>query len=194
MQNRCSSGKKTQVTPTELYGFFFWVMSAVGYFAYQFWAYVPDYIIQNLGINYIPNKYMAVAVPAWICITVWCVIMLYLSYSMMHTHTRSSYFTMQDRHSALAHPRDIDPPPTIHQTALNIGNKSPSATFSKKVSHSARHRREGNDDSISYKNDSISTHDFIQQRMDIYEDPYRKIPDCVELPITVVNNVLYAYC
>ena len=23
-------------------------------------------------------------------------------------------------------------------------------------------------------------------------DPYRKIPDCVELPITVVNNVLYA--
>ena len=30
---------------------------------------------------------------------------------MMHTHTRESYFTMQDRHSALAHPKDIDAAP-----------------------------------------------------------------------------------
>jgi|LauGreDrversion4_2_1035121.scaffolds.fasta_scaffold559680_2 hypothetical protein len=159
MQNRCSSGKKTQVTLTELYGFFMWIMTALGYFGYQFWAYVPDYIIQGLGINYIPNKYMAVAIPAWICITVWCVIMLYLSYSMMHTHNRNSYFTMQDRHSALAHPRDIDPPPTVPK--LKLGDKSTSVTFGKKIAYSAKHRVE-NDSLSSKRNDqSMSTQDFI---------------------------------
>ena len=189
MQNRCSSGKKTQVTQTELYGFFMWVMTSVGYLGYQIWAFVPDYIIQGFGINYIPNKYMAVAIPAWIAITVWCLIMLYLSYSMMHTHNRNSYFTMQDRHSAQAHPRDIDPPPTISQ--LHLSNKSKSVTFGKKVAHSAKHRTE--DESVfSRKNDgSSSTQDYIQSRMEDYEDPYKKLPDCVELPITVVNRVLY---
>ena len=57
---------------------------------------------------------MSVAVPSWIIVTFWCSLMLYLSFSMMHTHSRNSYFTMQDRHSALAHPRDIDGDPRAH--------------------------------------------------------------------------------
>ena len=86
--NICSSGKKTQIQPTELYGFFFWILTAVGFIVYQVWAYVPDYVLNNFGIHYIPNKYLSVAVPAWASMTVVCVIMLYLSYSMMHTHSR----------------------------------------------------------------------------------------------------------
>lgn len=90
-----------------------WIMTAIGYMGYQFWAFVPDSMIQELGIYYIPNKYMAVAVPAWLGVSCWCILMLYLSFSMMHTHNKSSYFTLQDRHSAQAHPRDIDGGPVI---------------------------------------------------------------------------------
>jgi phosphatidylinositol N-acetylglucosaminyltransferase subunit P len=76
------------VTPTELYGFFMWILTAVTFMGYQFWAYVPENILQSLGIHYIPNKYMAVAVPAWIGLSIWCMIMIYLAHSMMHTHDR----------------------------------------------------------------------------------------------------------
>lgn len=43
--NICSSGKKTHVTTTELYGFFMWILTAVAYVGYQFWAYVPEHIL-----------------------------------------------------------------------------------------------------------------------------------------------------
>jgi hypothetical protein len=67
--------------------------------------------LNNFGIYYIPSKYLAIAVPSWIGVTAWVSVMAYFSYSMMHTHSKDSYFTMQDRHSALAHPRDVDGAP-----------------------------------------------------------------------------------
>jgi phosphatidylinositol glycan class P protein len=95
-----------------------WILTAVGFIVYQMWAYIPDRILNHFGIHYIPNKYLAVAVPVWGTMSVVCVIMLYLSYSMMHTHPRQSYFTMQDRHSALAHPRDIDAAPVRNKPGV----------------------------------------------------------------------------
>ncbi|TNV71966.1 hypothetical protein FGO68_gene9029 [Halteria grandinella] len=165
MYSICSSGKQTQVQQTELYGFFAWIMTAASFFGYQFWAYVPEHILQSLGIHYIPNKYMAVAIPAWLGMSAWCILMLYLSHSMMHTHSKESYFTMQDRHSALAHPRDIDGGPTIQ------GKIDKTSMISRMNLGDIRNRTPA-------------------QVLNI--DPYKKIPDCVELPITVVNNVLYA--
>ena len=91
---------------------------------YQVWAFVPDYVLNHFGIHYIPNKYLSVAVPAWASMTVVCVIMLYLSYSMMHTHSRQSFFTMQDRHSALAQPKDIDSGP-VRAKATAAASTSP---------------------------------------------------------------------
>jgi phosphatidylinositol glycan class P protein len=125
-----------------------WIMTALGCFGYQFWAFVPEHIIRSLGIHYIPNKYMAVAIPAWLAITVWCVIMLYLSHSMMHTHPRHSYFTMQDRHSALAHPHLIDPPPTnLNKAPVKIARELKlikQSSYQKNIGgpHSAKHLRE----------------------------------------------------
>jgi len=72
---------------------------------------LPDKILNNFGIHYIPSKYLAIAVPAWIGVSAYLLFMAYLAHSMMHTHSKESYFTMQDRHSALAHPRDVDSAP-----------------------------------------------------------------------------------
>ena len=188
--NICSSGKKTKVTLTELYGFLMWILTALGYIGYQFWAFVPEHILQNLGIHYIPNKYMSVAIPAWICITCWCMLMLYLSHSMMHTHSKNSYFTMQDRHSALAHPRDIDHDPKEHLGKAQINNHFSSsailqnATPPSIIKAASTPLFQERQEKLNKRGEN--------RRCQYNIDPYRKIPNCVELPITVVNNVLYA--
>jgi hypothetical protein len=88
-----------------------WILTSFSFIAYLLWAFLPDTILNRFGIYYIPNKYFAIAVPTWIGMSTWLMIMAYVAYSMSHTHSKSSYFTMQDRHSALAHPRDIDKGP-----------------------------------------------------------------------------------
>ncbi len=143
------------------------------------WAFIPDKILNNFGIHYIPNKYLAVAVPTWFVVSVVCLIMLYLANSMMTTHPRNSYFTMQDRHSALAHPRDIDSGPVVNRQTSPISN------FKLKSSSNA-------DTQGHFLNEPPKSATRSGAFMLPNYDPYRKIPDCVELPITVVNNVLYA--
>ena len=108
--NICSSGKKTKVTFIEIYGFSMWYMTALLYLAYLIWCFVPESVISNWGIGYIPNKYFALAIPAWIGVSMWCIIMLYCSTAQIYSHSKQSYLSMQDRHTVLAHPRDIEGP------------------------------------------------------------------------------------
>ena len=71
-----------------------WIITGLGYIAYQIWAFVPDSVLNKFGIHYIPNKYLAIAVPAWVGVSCWFSVMVYIAYSMMHTHSKDSYFTM----------------------------------------------------------------------------------------------------
>jgi PIG-P len=153
-----------------------WILTAFGYIAYQLWAYLPDNILNHFGIYYIPSKYFALAVPAWIGMSFWLMVMAYVSYSMSHTHSKSSYFTMQDRHSALAHPRDIDKGPERKTT-----NASPLRNGDSQVAYFLNGPPRNSTQSLRSSSFMLPNY-----------DPYRKIPDCVELPITVVNNVLYS--
>lgn len=65
------------VTSVEVYGFLGWVTSAVAYVLYVLWAFTPDVVLENHAITYYPNKYWAIALPTWICVTILFVYWIY---------------------------------------------------------------------------------------------------------------------
>ena len=100
----CSTGKKTKILGIELYGFFAWNLTSVMFLVFLVWAYVPEQLLNQLGIYYIPSKYTALAVPTWLCMTVWMLLLMYAALSQYMTHPRDSYLSMQDRATILSHP------------------------------------------------------------------------------------------
>ena len=96
--------KKTHISVIELYGFFSWNLSAIVFITYLIWAFVPDSILNDFGIYYIPDKYYAIAIPLWFAVTLFTVLQLYVTVSMYYTPDLSSYETLQDRHTILKNP------------------------------------------------------------------------------------------
>ncbi|GMH33111.1 hypothetical protein BSKO_00945 [Bryopsis sp. KO-2023] len=54
----------------EVYGFVGWVTSGVAYFLYLLWAFIPDSILESVGITYFPDKHWALSIPMWMCMVV----------------------------------------------------------------------------------------------------------------------------
>ncbi|KAJ1997943.1 hypothetical protein GGI04_004050 [Coemansia thaxteri] len=53
-------------TPTfEYYGFVVYLVSLVAFTVYLLWAYLPDEVLRAAGITYYPDRYWALAMPAW---------------------------------------------------------------------------------------------------------------------------------
>jgi phosphatidylinositol glycan class P protein len=96
--------KKTNISSVELYGFFSWNLSAVVFILYMIWAFVPDSILNDFGIYYIPHKYYAIALPLWIAVTVFSLLFLYVTICMYSTPDIESYATLQDKHTILKNP------------------------------------------------------------------------------------------
>ena len=61
--------RKIHISMTELYGFFSWNLSALIFVIYLVWAFVPDKVLNDFGIYYIPDKYYAIALPLWLSVT-----------------------------------------------------------------------------------------------------------------------------
>ena len=96
--------KKTQISESELYGFFNWNLSALVFILYLVWAFVPDKILNELGIFYIPDKYYAIAIPLWFAVTLFYALQLYVTVCMYSTPSMESYDTLQDKHTILKNP------------------------------------------------------------------------------------------
>ena len=54
---------------TALYGFVAWIGTHICYAMFLLWAYVPEHVLQELGVTYYPNKYWAVALPSHALVT-----------------------------------------------------------------------------------------------------------------------------
>jgi len=98
---------KYQVTSVELYGFMMWLFTALLSIVYTIWVFVPDQILEDLGIGYIPNKYYLLALANWLGVTYYVGHGTLYCLSMMQCHTPDSYFTMQDRHTRLNQPKHL---------------------------------------------------------------------------------------
>ena len=62
--------KKTHVSLIELQGFISWILSAFVFIIYMIWAFVPNEVLNDFGIYYIPDKYYAIAIPLWFAVTI----------------------------------------------------------------------------------------------------------------------------
>ena len=86
--------KKRHISMIEIYGFFSWNLSAIVFILYLIWAFVPNYILNDFGIYYIPDKYYAIAIPLWFAVTLFTIMQLYVSICIYATPELDSYETL----------------------------------------------------------------------------------------------------
>jgi len=113
--------KKTQFSVIELYGFFSWNLSALAFVVYMIWAFVPDRVLNDFGIYYIPDKYYAIAFPLWFAVTAFTILQLYVTICMWATPSIESYETLQDKHTILKNPnieREAEQPSVAKDAAM----------------------------------------------------------------------------
>ncbi|CEM00833.1 unnamed protein product [Vitrella brassicaformis CCMP3155] len=67
---------------TEVYGFVFWILSYIAYGVYLCWAFIPESVLEQLGITVYPSKYWAIALPTYLCVCVVAVMVLYYAYCL----------------------------------------------------------------------------------------------------------------
>ncbi|KAF2653731.1 PIG-P-domain-containing protein [Lophiostoma macrostomum CBS 122681] len=76
-----------KVPTYEYYGFALYLASSAAFFMYLLWAYVPSPMLHQMGIHYYPNRWWALAVPAWLVVLV-----LYIYVALASYNTR--YMTL----------------------------------------------------------------------------------------------------
>ncbi|KAK7984900.1 hypothetical protein PG988_002522 [Apiospora saccharicola] len=63
--SRCR-GRRPQVPTYEYYGFVLYLFSTLTFLVYLLWAYLPSAFLHAMGIYYYPNRWWALAIPAFL--------------------------------------------------------------------------------------------------------------------------------
>lgn len=80
----------------EVYGFVGYILSFVVFGLYLLWAYLPEHVLQDLGITYYPNKYWAIAVPCWTCVAVVYGVIVYVCITFIRNPSLDSKHAYTD--------------------------------------------------------------------------------------------------
>ncbi|KJE97809.1 hypothetical protein CAOG_07903 [Capsaspora owczarzaki ATCC 30864] len=83
----------------EIYGFVFYLAAWAAWVAYILWAVVPDEYLRMVGITYFPQKYWAVAVPAYACMIWVFIYWFYLASNLLRVPALDSTATILDSHT-----------------------------------------------------------------------------------------------
>jgi hypothetical protein len=59
---------------TGVNAFVAWIASIVVFIVFLLWAFSPKYLLHGIGITYYPSRYYAIALPAYIIITVFLIV------------------------------------------------------------------------------------------------------------------------
>ncbi|KAF2181840.1 PIG-P-domain-containing protein [Zopfia rhizophila CBS 207.26] len=70
-----------KVPTYEYYGFALYLASSAAFLMYILWAYVPSPLLHQMGIHYYPNRWWALAVPAWLVVLVMYIYVALASYN-----------------------------------------------------------------------------------------------------------------
>ncbi|KAI7830917.1 phosphatidylinositol N-acetylglucosaminyltransferase subunit P-like protein [Kickxella alabastrina] len=93
-------------TPTfEYYGFVVYLVSLAAFFVYLMWAYLPDNVLEAIGITYYPDRYWALALPAWWMTAVAFVYLFNMAANMYNTPLLNSIDNITDSYSNM--PKDM---------------------------------------------------------------------------------------
>ncbi|CAH9088597.1 unnamed protein product [Cuscuta europaea] len=85
--------------PSEVYGFVGSISTVVATVIFLVWAYVPENWLHSVGIFYYPSRYWALAVPAYVMMTVVLSVTFYIGLNFMSTPPPTSFTTMFDEFS-----------------------------------------------------------------------------------------------
>jgi len=79
----------------EVFGFVGWMASWVLLCAYIFWAWVPDSVLNAIGIT-LPSRYWALIIPLYILMFTFFTIPFYFAINLMDTAPLDSFDTLTD--------------------------------------------------------------------------------------------------
>ena len=77
-----------KVPTYEYYGFALYLASSAAFLLYLLWAYLPSPFLHRLGLYYYPNRWWALAIPAWLVIAIVYIYVALASYNTRYL-TRS---------------------------------------------------------------------------------------------------------
>jgi len=102
-----------------IYGFVLWLISHFCLMLYIFWALIPEEWLHVVGITYFPQKYWAIAIPAYlITVSTAFIFVLYPSYNFLLTPSLNDARTIMDEYSSFVHKAGIAPISDIPLTAV----------------------------------------------------------------------------
>ncbi|KAF2205575.1 PIG-P-domain-containing protein [Delitschia confertaspora ATCC 74209] len=92
-----------KVPTYEYYGFALYLASSAAFLMYILWAYVPSPLLHQMGIHYYPNRWWALAVPAWLVVLVMYIYVALASYNTRYlTLPLSNIENLVDEHAQVA--------------------------------------------------------------------------------------------
>ncbi|KAF2095031.1 PIG-P, partial [Rhizodiscina lignyota] len=86
-----------KVPTYEYYGFALYLASSAAFLMYVLWAFLPSPFLHQLGIYYYPDRWWALAVPAWLVMAVGWIYVALASYNVEYlTRPMASVENMVD--------------------------------------------------------------------------------------------------
>ena len=88
-------------TPSRaVYGFVMYLLSYSSLLLYLIWAMVPDYVLEWAGLDFLPQKYWAVAIPVYLSVLFFSfVLVIYPCLGMISTPSITDIRHVTDSHS-----------------------------------------------------------------------------------------------
>lgn len=116
-----------------IYGFVLYLLSYILFFMYVIWAYVPDEWLHAIGLTYLPQKYWAIALPTFACVTFLLAYPFYMGIILIQTPSLDSTKIMTDSYSRPRPTDDIpeDAIPPLYDLTLNEVNQMMCPHFDK---------------------------------------------------------------